>query len=107
MTKNNKTSRREFTKRLALVASTPVLTTFCATSTPTDAQNLAPQSIEQNASMAAKGLVEVVRTRYGQNINKDDWPKIESAIARNFTMAEKLKQTKLKNGDEPATIFHA
>jgi len=99
----NKTSRRDFTKHLACVASVPILTSFCSNQIPTDSK--IPK--EEVIKIAAKGLTELVRARYGENINKDDWPKIEQAIARNFATAERLKQTKLKNSDQPATIFRA
>ena len=51
--------------------------------------------------------MEVVKFRYGQHIEKDDLTKIEGAIARNLEIAEELKQFKLKNSDEPTTIFSA
>ncbi|MBI4850345.1 MAG: hypothetical protein HY819_00825 [Acidobacteria bacterium] len=95
-------SRRNFTKRLALVASAPILTTYCANSIPTDNQN-----VEKTLAKSAKGLIDVIQASYGQNINKDDLPKIQSVIERNLTMAEKIRQFKLKNSDEPATIFYA
>lgn len=105
--KQTNKSRREFAKRLALISSTPILTTFCISSTPSETQNSAPQSAEQLIDASAKGLLEITKVRYGKNIGKDDLPKIQSAIARNYVMAEKLRQTKLKNSDEPAIIFRA
>lgn len=100
-------SRREFTKSLALISGTPILTTFCVSSTPSDTQTLTTQSAEELVELSAKGFLEVAKVRYGKNINKDDLPKIQSAIARNYLMAEKLRQTKLKNSDEPTTVFRA
>jgi len=102
--KTNK-SRREFTKKLALGASAPMLTPFCASSLNVPSQEVASTVTQKET--AAKGLMEVVKFRYGQHIEKNDLTKIEGAIARNLEIAEDLKRFKLKNSDEPATIFSA
>lgn len=105
MLKKINKSRREFTKKLALGASAPMLTPFCATSL-----NVPPQEVASKTNpkeIAAKNLIEIVKSNYGQNIEEDNLAKIQGAIARNLEIAEDLKQFKLKNSDEPATIFTA
>jgi hypothetical protein len=105
MLKKTNKSRREFTKKLALGASAPMLTPFCATSLNVPSQKVASKTNPKE--IAAKNLMELVKSNYGQYIEKDDLTKIEGAIARNFEIAEDLKRIKLKNSDEPATIFTA
>lgn len=105
MLKKINKSRREFTKKLALGASAPMLTPFCATSLNVPSQEVASKTNPKE--IAAKNLIEIVKSNYGQNIEEDDLTKIQSAIARNLEIAEDLKQFKLKNSDEPATIFTA
>lgn len=105
MNKNNKhnSSRRDFAKRLALISTAPMLTTFCTT---TESQTVTPQA-KDIVKSKAKALSDLTQLQYGQNINKEDLPKIEAGIAHNLEIAEKLKSIKLENGDEPTTIFRA
>jgi hypothetical protein len=110
MSKNNKLnkSRRDFTKRLALISAAPALTTFCTT---TSSQTVDVESVSSDvkdlAKAKLKALSDLLQQQYGQHIQKENIPDIEAMIARNLAHAETLKSIKLKNSDEPTTIFRA
>jgi hypothetical protein len=101
--RNPSKSRREFAKSLAIATTVPIFTTSCGISAPTEAQTTTATPINK----AAKAMTDAVQAQYGEHINKDDLVKVQAAIERNFAMAEKIRQFKLKNSDEPAIIFLA
>jgi hypothetical protein len=55
----------------------------------------------------AEALAEAARIRYGEHINEDQFNEIRRSIDRALRAADRMKQFKLKNGDEPAFIFSA
>lgn len=101
--RNPSKSRREFAKSLVAATTVPIFTTSCGISAPTEAQNPTGKPINK----AVKAMSDAIEAQYGEHINKDDLVKVQATIERNFAMAEKLRQFKLKNSDEPAIIFRA
>ena len=105
-----KSSRRQFAKTLAAMAATPLL----ARVTPAQAQEPAaakpkpPQTPPPDQpSPAAEAMTEVVRIRYGKNLADEQLNEVKRSIDRSMRSADRLKQFKLKNGDEPAFGFSA
>ena len=99
-----KSTRREFAKRLATIAATPLLTRYgVSASTAAEPQAQAPEQ----PSPVAEALTEVVKLRYGKNLDEEQIKLIKQSIDGAQRSAERLKQIKLANGDEPAFVFSA
>jgi hypothetical protein len=59
-------------------------------------------------SPAAEALGQVVRHRYGSQLEPPDLAEIDKAIEGNLQAADRLKDAfKLGNADEPVTVFEA
>ena len=93
--------RREFAKRLATIAATPLLVRHGVSLAEPQAQ--APEQ----PSPVAEALTEVVKLRYGKNLDEEQIKSIKQSIDGTQRSAERLKQIKLANGDEPAFLFSA
>jgi hypothetical protein len=98
-------SRREFAKALAAMATAPLFSRaeLLAPHQPAQATGQAPEQ----PTPAAEALAEVVRIRYGDNLNQDQMKQIKQSIDRTLRSADRLKQFKLRNSDEPAFVFSA
>jgi hypothetical protein len=99
-----KNSRREFAKKLVTIAATPLLTRYgSSASSIAEPQAQTPEQ----PSPVAEALTEVVRLRYGKNLDEEQIKSIKQSIDQAQRSAERLKQIKLANGDEPAFVFSA
>jgi hypothetical protein len=87
-----KLTRRGFTRSLALLAAAP-------------AAAAAQEPPKPQVTSVAQGLTEVVRLRYGKFVSDEQLEDIKRSIDRGQTSANRLKQFKLTNADEPAFIF--
>ena len=56
---------------------------------------------------AADALTEAARIRYGKHLNDDQVNEVQASLTRTLYIAERMKQVKLQNSDEPAVIFSA
>ncbi|MEN3334983.1 MAG: hypothetical protein V7641_4348 [Blastocatellia bacterium] len=113
MTKRNskdksfRRTRREFAKRLAVAAATPLVARAgiaheaqpaAVQQTPPPANPFAPQ---------AEALTEVVRRRYPQYLNDEQLEAVKRSIERALRGGDTLNKFALTNGDEPAFAFSA
>lgn len=96
-------ARREFAKTLAALAATPLVITPLSSAT---AHVQTPQPAD-GVSTAGEALTQVARTRYGKYLKEDQIADVRRGIERGIRNAERLKQVKLNNGDEPAFAFSA
>jgi hypothetical protein len=95
-----RSTRREFTKTLAA--------TLTAAALPKGGAAEPIQQAEQDRiSKTADALAEAARIRYGEYMNEDQFKEVKRSIDRALRAADRIKQFKLKNGDEPAFIFSA
>jgi hypothetical protein len=126
------TSRRQFAKTLAVIAATPLLGSGMSfgretpehaargavalasgESSETAPSHTAPgdesalQAQDEKPTPDAEALAEVVRIRYGKNLTDDQLTEVKRSINGRIRNADRLKQFKLANGDEPAFIFSA
>jgi hypothetical protein len=53
----------------------------------------------------ARHLAEVVRLRFGPQLNEQQLRIVQQRISRSLANAETLRRTPLENGDEPAFVF--
>lgn len=121
------TSRRQFAKTMAVIAASPLLpglgtaqgaaqSSYSAfTEKPMDGsmfpdRNNPFESQTQDAekpSPDAEALAEVVRIRYGKNLSDEQLAEVKRSVNQRVRGADRLKQFKLANGDEPAFVFSA
>lgn len=92
-------ARREFTKTLAALAATPMVSLSGAAR--------AQQPPADAVSSSADALTAVVRARYGKHLKEDQVAEVRRSIERAIRNADRLKQVKLNNSDEPAFAFSA
>jgi hypothetical protein len=126
------TSRRQFAKTLAVIAATPLLGSAMqfGRETPEGAgrgadalasaggsettpphtatgDESALQAQDEKPTPDAEAIAEVVRIRYGKNLTDDQLAEVKRSINGRIRNADRLKQFKLANGDEPAFVFSA
>jgi hypothetical protein len=94
-----KTNRRDFAKKMALLAATPLAVPL--------AETQAQGPAKSDATTATEALTEIVRQRYGKFLDAEQMKAVQRAIERHQRSAEIMKQFKLTNGDEPAFVFSA
>ncbi len=99
-------SRREFAKSLAILAAAPVVSRAAETNAPpaTPLQQTPPAD---QPSPVAESLTEVVKLRYGKNLSEEQLNLVKRSIDRSQRNADRMKQFKLVNSDEPAFAFTA
>lgn len=109
-------ARRRLIQTLALAPMLPsVLTTGGLSLGPTESKPSAkptsalPQSPspELKPSPEAESLAEIVQQRYGKYLNDDQIGEIKLLLERGLRGRRRLREFKLTNADEPATVFFA
>ena len=96
-----KSTRREFTQKLALLAATPLL----VRGEPAHAADEPPSPAPIAAAAAA--LTEAARVRFGEKLAEEHIKKVTASIQGGLFSAHALKRAKLTNSDEPAFVFRA
>lgn len=94
-----KATRRQFAKGIVLLATAP-LATGRVISQET-------RSAPEPAMNPAQAFAEVLRQRYGRFLTEEQLSLVKQSLDANIRTAERLKQFKLANGDEPAFVFSA
>jgi hypothetical protein len=97
--RDDRTNRRDFGKALAAIAATPAV--LIADETPAK-----PRPAEPTASVP-DALLEVVRIRFGKQLSPEQLEAVKRSLNRQQFLANRMKQFKVKNGDEPAFVFSA
>jgi hypothetical protein len=93
-------TRREFGKRVAALAAVPLVAGASAAQEKKDVKS-------ESAPSPAQKLVEFLRARHEKNLTEDQWKEVKKKAESMQQAAGRLKQLKLKNGDEPAFAFSA
>jgi hypothetical protein len=96
-------ARREFTKTLAALAAAPIVTTSLASGAARAQTTPPPDAV----ASAADAMTQVVRARYGKYLKEDQIAEVRRSMERGIRNADRLKQVKLNNGDEPSFAFSA
>jgi hypothetical protein len=107
-------TRREFAKSLAIIAAAPIVSApIVAAPVVSRAAEPAPALLPQQTPPAdqpspiAEALTEVVKLRHGKHLNEDQLNLVKRSIDRSQRNADRMKQFKLTNGDEPSFAFTA
>ncbi|HEX5736057.1 MAG TPA: hypothetical protein VF131_24735 [Blastocatellia bacterium] len=99
-------SRREFAKSLAVIVAAPVVSRAGeANATPASPLQQTPPA--DQPSPVAESLTEVVRLRHGKHLSEEQLNLVKRSIDRSQRNADRMKQFKLVNSDEPAFAFTA
>jgi len=99
-------SRREFAKSLAILAAAPVASRAAESGvTPPSPPQQTPPA--DQPSPVAESLTEVVKLRHGKNLSEEQLNLIKRSIDRSQRNADRMRQFKLVNSDEPAFAFTA
>jgi hypothetical protein len=93
------TTRREFAGTLALFGAAAFVSG--------ESSAVADEPAVKARLNPTEALLEIVRGRYGKHLSEEQLTAVQGRIARNLAAAERLKQIKLNNGDEPSFVFHA
>jgi hypothetical protein len=113
-----KSTRRQFAKALAAIAAAPLLPRATASSEPL-VRDVSTAAIgkstassfqtpaDQKPSPDAEALAQLVRLRYGKELSDDQMNEVKRSIDNRLRNADRMKQFKLANGDEPVFIFSA
>ena len=97
-------SRRRFLRSLAAAPLLPRALTAPQVPAPPPGS---PVSSPSPPGPVAQALGEVVRIRYGSQLEEADLAEVRKGIEDNLQAADRLrKAVKLGNADEPVTVFH-
>lgn len=98
-----KSTRREFTRTIAAIAATPLLSgAETARASEAILQQTPPAD---QPTFTALSLGEIVRARYEKFLTPEQIIEIKRSIDRSLRSADRLKEFELKNSDEPAFAF--
>jgi hypothetical protein len=95
-----KTTRRAFSRQLALLAAAPLLARGGETHADDEP---APDPLAASAA----ALTEAARARFGKSLAEEHVKDVLDRIHRSLVAGQSLKQFKLQNSDEPAFVFRA
>ena len=106
--KMRRRTRREFAKSLAVAAAAPLVATAgVAPGADAAVAQTPPQPAANPFASQAEALAEVVRRRYGQQLNDEQLEAVKRSIERALRGGDTLHKFALTNGDEPAFMFSA
>lgn len=107
-------SRRQFTRMVATsLISVPLATALVNAQTDAPLTRSAPQPTPtsipnpQLSSPVAVAYAEVAQARFGKLVSPEQMVKIREDLEGNVRSAERLRNHKLENGDEPDFVFAA
>src|SRR5262245_1071837 len=92
--------RREFTRELVAGAIAAPIALRNSTGQTTTGQDAAASSLEDQ-------LFAVLHSQFADRLSDEQWKQVRSKIQGQLAAAKTLREFKLLNSDEPATIFAA
>ena len=75
--------------------------------TPAASPTPAPSPTPAQPSPLAEAYAEVARVRFGKHLEDSQWDRVKRDLEGNVRTADRLRESKLKNSDEPDFIFIA
>jgi hypothetical protein len=101
-----KSTRREFNKKLALVAAAP-LGVVAAESAGVAAPAQEQPTPGEVYARSAQALTDIVRLRHGKHLSEEQLKRIRSRLESSLRTGAALRRFPLTNADEPAFTFSA
>lgn len=74
---------------------------------PTASPTPTPSPTPSQPSPLGEAYAEVARVRFGKHVEDSQWDRIKRDLEGNVRNADRLREAKLKNGDEPDFTFIA
>lgn len=103
--------RRSFVKFIPAIGAAGLVAMNLPSSTtaqaPTPSPSPSPSPAPAAPSPLAEAYAEVARLRFGAHIEPGQWERIKRDLDGNVRAADRLREFKLKNADEPDFIFFA
>jgi hypothetical protein len=108
---NDQLDRRSFVKFIpALGAAGLVAVNLPVSSpaqTPSASSSPTPSPTPAAPSPLAEAYAEVARVRFGKHLDDSQWDRVKRDLEGNVRTADRLREAKLKNSDEPDFTFIA
>src|SRR5262245_45884132 len=98
-------TRREFNKKLALLAAAPLVATQAPPATAAQPPDQ-PRPGEIIAA-SARALTEIVRLRHAKHLTEEQLTRVRQRIENNLRGGAVLRRFPLRNADEPDFVFSA
>ena len=99
---NERRTRREFGKALALLAAAPA-----ALAVAPSASAQEPQPDVSPRAATAATLHDILRARYGKHLSEEQLKRLRQRVTNSLAAAEAVQRVPLVNADEPAFLFVA
>jgi hypothetical protein len=110
-TTNDQLDRRSFVKFIPALGAAGLVAVNLPVSSPaqTPAASPTPTPLPTPAqpSPLAEAYAEVARVRFGKHLEESQWDRVKRDLEGNVRTADRLRESKLKNSDEPDFMFIA
>lgn len=108
---NNQLDRRAFVKFIPALGAAGLAAVNLPISSPAQTPSASPTPIPSptpsQPSQLAEAYAEVARVRFGKHLEDSQWDRVKRDLEGNVRTADRLRESKLKNSDEPDFIFIA
>ncbi len=107
---SNSFDRRSFVKLIPSAGAAALVALnlpSSAAQTPSASPSPSPSPTPPAPSPLAEAYTEVARQRFGKHVEAAQWERIKRDLEGNVRSADRMRDSKLKNGDEPDFIFIA
>ena len=106
----NSIDRRSFVKLIPSAGAAALVALnlpSSAAQTPSAAPSPSPSPTPAVPSPLAEAYTEVARLRFGKHVEPPQWDRIKRDLEGNVRAADRMRESKLRNGDEPDFTFIA
>ena len=108
---NDHLDRRAFVKFIPALGAAGLVAVNLPASSPAQTPSASPTPIPSptptQPSPLAEAYTEVARVRFGKHLEDSQWDRVKRDLEGNVRTADRLRDSKLKNSDEPDFIFIA
>ncbi len=101
-------TRRRFARTLAAVAGAPLLARalpLAARTAPAPAPSPTPAA--EPPSPVVDAMAEAMRAKFGRHLTPEQFEAAKKSLGRASRNADRMRQVKLTNADEPDVVFFA
>jgi hypothetical protein len=98
---NSTLTRRDFARAIAVTAATVAVPHKTAARIPDSAQDAGTQAL----SPAGEAQLQTILAKHGKRLSDEQKADVRRLIAQAQKASDALREFKLDNSDEPATIF--
>jgi len=103
--------RRAFVKFIPALGVAGLVAVNLPVSSPAQTPSASPTPIPSptpaQPSPLGEAYAEVARVRFGKHLEDSQWDRVKRDLEGNVRTADRLRESKLKNSDEPDFIFIA